>query len=100
MCIAQVRKDSWDEVPDIPRLAEFAAALEKSNRLVEVSFAEVEIPETAIRSEDAQGLIHSLRNPYRFLPLDDPLGEVSTLGKHVDQPEPGDNRGQRHLAEA
>src|SRR2546422_2152042 len=100
MCIAQVRKDSWDEVPDVPRLAEFAAALEESNRLVEISFAEVEIPETAIRADETERVIHHLGDPYPFLSPGDSLGELSTRGKHVDQPDPGLNRGQIRLAEA
>src|SRR6266850_3224079 len=100
MRIAQVRNDSGDVARNAPRLAEVTAAREKSSRFVQVSFAEVEISETAIRSDEVQRLTHRLSNLYPFLSPGDPLGEVAKLGKHVDQPEPGANREQPHPAEA
>src|SRR6266850_3391375 len=100
MGMAQVPQDSWNETSDPPRQAEFVAALKESNRFVEISFAEVEIPETARRGHEAVRLVHRLCNLYPFFSPDDSLGELSTRGKHVDQPDPGHNREQIRLAEA
>src|SRR6267142_91111 len=78
MGMAQVPQDSWNETSDPPRQAEFVAALKESNRLVEISFAEVEIPETARRGHEAVRLVHRLCNLYPFFSPDDSLGELST----------------------
>ena len=43
-------------------------------------------------------MFHRLSNSHRFLSPGDPLRELSTRGKHVDQPDPRLNRGQIRFA--
>src|SRR5262249_25369424 len=98
--IAQERSDSPLEGRDVPGLAESVAALEDGDRLLEIASAQVELPETAIRSDETVRVIHGLGDPYGLLCPSACLRELSTLYKHLNQPDPGENREQARFAEA
>src|SRR2546425_12149519 len=82
--VAQERSDTEEPRRDVKGSANFTAALEKVDRLVEIASAQVEMPETAICADETNGVIHYLGDPHSLLSSGDPLRELSTLGKHVD----------------
>src|SRR6267142_6835840 len=87
--ITQERSNSVEPGRDAPGLAESMAALEDGDRLHEIAFAQIEKPEMSTCSDETEGVVYCLSDPYPFLSPDDPLREIATLDKHVAQSNPG-----------
>src|SRR5712691_7642675 len=94
--MAQIPGDGVEPGPDMPSLAECQATCERRDGLRERPLAEIHPTETAIRIDQAEGLIDRLSKAEPVFSMDHRLTERPDLGQAPGQPGAREYRRKAH----